>query len=271
MRPFFLEGQEIFDTPGFTNLVHTKTIVDPQIGGKLTGKAGNTTLGVLVANDEAPGKFDDPDAHGFGQTAQFLIGRARYDLYAESYVGAIMTDREFLDSYSRVAGVDGRFRMGQTHSAEFLAVGSSNRDLEGGKKSGPMFNAAFRRDGRQLSYRLRYNQIDPTSPPGPASSAGSIPGGSTPTSSTTGGPKAGSSVGGRNSSTCATSITPASCRTRNSAPTSTCVLPATSSSAPTDGAKWNASRLRFPQDAVLDAQRHPLQPPFLGLLRHRLG
>ena len=161
LRPFFLEGQEIFDTPGFTNLVHTKTIVDPQIGGKLTGKAGNTTLGVLVANDEAPGKFDDPDAHGFGQTAQFLIGRARYDLYAESYVGAIMTDREFLDSYSRVAGVDGRFRMGQTHSAEFLAVGSSNRDLEGGKKSGPMFNAAFRRDGRQLSYRLRYNQIDP--------------------------------------------------------------------------------------------------------------
>ena len=73
LRPFFLDGQEIFDTPGFTNLVHTKTIVDPQIGGKLTGKAGNTTLGVLVANDEAPGKFDDPDAHGFGQTAQFSL------------------------------------------------------------------------------------------------------------------------------------------------------------------------------------------------------
>ena len=70
LRPFFLEGQEIFRTPGRTNLVHTKTIVDPQIGGKLTGKTGNTTLGLLVANDAAPGKFDDPGAYGFGETGE---------------------------------------------------------------------------------------------------------------------------------------------------------------------------------------------------------
>ena len=161
LRPFFLEGQEIFRTPGRTNLVHTKTIVDPQIGAKLTGKAGGTTLGLLVANDEAPGKFDDPNAYGFGETAQFLIGRARYDLYSESYVGAIMTDREFLESYSRVAGADGRFRLGQTHSASFLAVASANRDLEGNDKTGPMFDLGFRRDSRHLNYRVRYNQIDP--------------------------------------------------------------------------------------------------------------
>ena len=141
--------------------MHTKTIVDPQIGAKLTGKAGGTTLGLLVANDEAPGKFDDPNAYGFGETAQFLIGRARYDLYSESYVGAIMTDREFLESYSRVAGADGRFRLGQTHSASFLAVASANRDLEGNDKTGPMFDLGFRRDSRHLNYRVRYNQIDP--------------------------------------------------------------------------------------------------------------
>ncbi len=161
LRPFFLEGQEIFETPGRTNLVHTKTIVDPQIGGKLTGKTGNTTLGVLVANDEAPGKFDDPNAYGFGETAQFVIGRARYDLYSESYVGAIMTDREFLDSYSRVTGVDGRFRMGRTHSAEFLAVASSHRDLDGNARSGPLLDVGFRRDARHLSYSLDFNRIDP--------------------------------------------------------------------------------------------------------------
>ena len=161
LRPFFLEGQEIFRTPGRTNLVHTKTIVDPRIGAKLTGKTGNTTLGVLVANDAAPGKFDDPNAYGFGETANFVIGRARYDLYSQSYVGAIMTDREFLDSYSRVAGIDGRFRLGQTHRAQFLAVTSSHRDLDGNTLSGPMFNAELRRDSRHLNYSLGFNSIDP--------------------------------------------------------------------------------------------------------------
>ncbi len=161
LRPFFLEGQEIFRTPGRSNLVHTKTIVDPQIGAKLTGKTGNTTLGVLVANDAAPGKFDDPNAYGFGETANFVIGRARYDIYPQSYVGAIMTDREFLDSYSRVAGVDGQFRLGRTHRAQFLAVTSTHRDLEGNALSGPMFNAELRRDSRHLSYSLDFNSIDP--------------------------------------------------------------------------------------------------------------
>ena len=161
LRPFFLEGQEIFRTPGRTNLVHTKTIVDPQIGAKLTGKTGNTTLGVLVANDAAPGKLDHPSEYGFGETANFVIGRARYDLYSQSYIGAIMTDREFLDSYSRVAGVDGRFRLGQTHRAQFLAVTSSHRDLDGIAGSGPMFNAEIRRDSRHLSYSLDFNSIDP--------------------------------------------------------------------------------------------------------------
>ena len=161
LRPFFLEGQEIFSTPGRVNLVHTRTIVDPQAGAKLTGKTGKTTLGVLAVNDEAPGKLDDPNAAGYGQTAQFLIGRARYDLYTESYIGAIVTDREFLDSYSRVAGVDGRFRIGQNYRAEFIAVASSKRELDGSERNGPLLDLEFRREGRRLNYALQYNRIDP--------------------------------------------------------------------------------------------------------------
>ena len=161
LRPFFLEGQEIFRTPGRTTLLHTKTIVDPQVGGKLTGKVGNTTLGVLLANDAAPGKLDDPQEYGFGRTAQFVVGRARYDMYSESYVGALVTDREFLDSFSRVAAVDGRFRIGQTHSAAFLAATSANRELDGAVRNGPLYDLQFRRDSRHLNYRLQYHEIDP--------------------------------------------------------------------------------------------------------------
>ena len=42
LRPFFLEGQEIFNLPGPINLVHTRTIVDPRFGGKVTGKVGES-------------------------------------------------------------------------------------------------------------------------------------------------------------------------------------------------------------------------------------
>ena len=161
LRPFFLEGQEIFRTPGRVSLLHTRTIVDPQFGAKLTGKTGNTTLGVLVTNDEATGRLDDSKSPAFGQNSTFFVGRARYDLHSESYIGAIVTDREFFGSFSRVGGVDGRFRLGETHSAQFVAVASANRDLVGNEKTGPLFDLAFRRDSRHINYRLQYNVIDP--------------------------------------------------------------------------------------------------------------
>ena len=161
LRPFFLEGQEIFQVPGQVNLVHTRTIVDPRQGAKLTGKAGNTTVGVLVANDEAPGLVEDvhPDLHG--RTAQVAIARARYDLYAESYLGVIATDREFGDGYSRVGGVDGRFRLGRTSSVSFQAAASQHRNLEDGDNSGPIFHLAYDRTGRNLSYSAAVDSVDP--------------------------------------------------------------------------------------------------------------
>ena len=110
LRPFFLEGAEIFQIQAPVNAVHTRTIVDPLYGAKLTGKAGDTQIGVLYANDEAPGKFDDPLNPGYDKSAQTFVGRARYDLYPESYVGAIVTDREFLDGHSRLIGFDSNFR-----------------------------------------------------------------------------------------------------------------------------------------------------------------
>ncbi|MEE2638432.1 MAG: DUF5916 domain-containing protein [Acidobacteriota bacterium] len=42
--PFCLDGQEIFQTATPLTLAHTRTIIDPGLGGKLTGKVGNTTL-----------------------------------------------------------------------------------------------------------------------------------------------------------------------------------------------------------------------------------
>ena len=160
-RPFFLEGQEIFQTSTPLTLLHTRTIVDPRFGGKLTGKVGRTTLGVIVADDEAAGRLDDSADPRFGTTAQTFVGRARYDLYSESYVGAIMTAREFGHDYNRVGGIDGRFRLGRTHRISFMGVGSETQSTEYGFLRGPAFEADFTRQGRNLSYGAAYGSVDP--------------------------------------------------------------------------------------------------------------
>ena len=161
LRPFFLEGAEIFQFRGPVSLVHTRTIIDPRYGAKLTGKAGKTTIGVMYANDEAPGYDDDVIDRGTGQSAQTFVGRMRYDLYSESYVGAIFTSREFAGSTNQVAGLDSNFRLGDTHSFGVRAVGTQDTDLDGLETSGFLLDASIRKTGRNLSYFLAHYALSP--------------------------------------------------------------------------------------------------------------
>jgi hypothetical protein len=161
LRPFFLEGQEIFDSPGPVTFIHTRTIVDPRYGAKLTGKVGKTMLGVMVANDEAPGKVEDRTDPAFGRSAHVAIGRVRYDIFSESYVGLIATDREFMNGYSRLGGVDGQLRFGRNHRLSFKVIGSDRSDSEHGRRTGPMTDVSFRKQGRNLSYGISHWEVHP--------------------------------------------------------------------------------------------------------------
>ena len=178
LRPFFLEGAEIFQMQAPVTVVHTRTIVDPQYGAKLTGKAGKTTLGVLFANDEGASLgVDDRLDPAFGQTAQTFVGRVRYDLYSESFVGAIVTDRQFLDGHSRLVGADSNFRIGATHQLGFRALGTDRRAAQSGPQVNPCPSTAdveapaacdgyamdfgFRKRGRNLSYSIDSFALSP--------------------------------------------------------------------------------------------------------------
>ena len=178
LRPFFLEGAEIFQMQAPVTVVHTRTIVDPQYGAKLTGKAGKTTLGVLFANDEGASLgVDDRLDPAFGQSAQTFVGRVRYDLYSESFVGAIVTDRQFLDGHSRLVGADSNFRIGDTHQLGFRAFGTDRRAAQSGPQVNPCPSTAdvdapaacdgyaldfgFRKRGRNLSYSIDSFALSP--------------------------------------------------------------------------------------------------------------
>ena len=72
-----------------------------------------------------------------------------------------MTSREFGQDYNRVGGVDGRFRLGQTHRLSFLALGSSTQNETEGTLSGPAVEVDLTRQGRNLGYSASYGSIDP--------------------------------------------------------------------------------------------------------------
>ena len=161
LRPFFVEGAEIFDFPGPVTFVHTRTIVDPTWGAKLTGKAGRFAIGLLTAEDEAPGNVGDVDDPLHGHTAQNFIGRVKYDVYSESHVGAIFTDRSFMDSSSRLGGIDGSFRLSRSMSTNFRLIESRHRDLEGVDRSGHIYDASISNTGRNLRWFAAAYELTP--------------------------------------------------------------------------------------------------------------
>jgi hypothetical protein len=162
LRPFFLEGAEMFNFLSPVTFIHTRTIVDPGYGAKLTGQVGAMSIGVLAANDIAPGKVDDELDPAFGRSANTFIGRARYDLYAESNVGVIFTDREFMSGYSRILGADGNFRLSRTVTFRAVGVGARNLDSDGVEsRNGHMVGTLLRQSGRNVNWSMNAYEITP--------------------------------------------------------------------------------------------------------------
>ncbi|MBI4513997.1 MAG: carbohydrate binding family 9 domain-containing protein [Gemmatimonadetes bacterium] len=162
-RPFFLEGQEIFQAPFF--LVHTRTVFDPLVAAKLTGKVGGTLVGALAALDETP-IIPRGDAVPAGEPAPsgsafFGIFRMRQDLARTSSLGLIVTDREFAGSYNRVAGVDAQARFGGRWNATVQGVWAETRNLDGTRLNDPAFRAEISRSGEHLNLEVFYNDLGP--------------------------------------------------------------------------------------------------------------
>jgi hypothetical protein len=133
-RPFFMEGSGIFTLAGQGNdnslqsAIHTRRIVDPVFGAKVTGSLGRLAFGTLTALDQAPGRNlpeGDPDT---GKDRLFNIGRAQYSLGPSQYVGALVVDSEFADGYNRVIGTDLSLRISPKQRINGFALASTTKD-----------------------------------------------------------------------------------------------------------------------------------------------
>ena len=158
-RPFFLENASFFQTP--INLFFTRRIADPQFGVRLTGKSGPFSIGALLSDDQSPGREVSLGDPIFGRRAKFVVLRLNRDIFQESTLGMIYTDREFLGSSNRVGGVDTHIKLNQNWAVNMQAVTSSTQYLDGTHTGGPAYDVEVEHTSRQLLYRFEFNDRSP--------------------------------------------------------------------------------------------------------------
>jgi hypothetical protein len=123
-RPFFLEGADYFSTP--VRAVFTRTIADPDVGAKLTGKRGDNTFGVIAVQDAItnilfPGQFGS-DSTTIEQSNTAIIGRYSWGFGDTSSIGGVFTARDGDGYRNLLGGLDARWRINDQHTltAQYL-------------------------------------------------------------------------------------------------------------------------------------------------------
>ena len=162
-RPFFMEGMGLFNVAHGNNMrtaVHTRRIVDPIFGAKLTGTTGKTTFGVLSANDDHPGDVGDRGDAFADRNKLFTIGRATYALRRSDYIGAIFTQTRHAGRGNLAGGADLSIRpsSAQLVSASFLATRTS--DSGNGDTSGNAGHVFYNYETRRLQTNWQVEHYD---------------------------------------------------------------------------------------------------------------
>ena len=186
-RPFFLENASYFNTP--IQLLFTRRVADPMVGGRATGRAGPYAIGAMVVDDRTP--FDAVGQH---QTAWLGVARVMRDLGRESYVGAFVSNRSSFAgdvtdaratedtsasnqrpatsrppatsdqrpaTSNRIVAADGRVKLGANWFAAGQAALSNTGGLGSAGADGSALFASMVGAGRRFNYELDYNDRSP--------------------------------------------------------------------------------------------------------------
>ncbi len=145
-RPFFLEGKEIFESP--LSPFYSRTIVDPDVAVKLTGKIDKISFGFLAASDNAPGNYSEDERTDLAicqqqrltnptqrcrieefvdKNALFSVLRVKRDFGANNNIGFFGTARIFPKNRNFVGGFDGTFKLNPSTVMTFQALGTHSR------------------------------------------------------------------------------------------------------------------------------------------------
>ncbi|MEK6650485.1 MAG: DUF5916 domain-containing protein, partial [Bacteroidota bacterium] len=193
-RPFFLEGSDLFrgNGDGFggpaLQLFYSRTINDPLVAAKVSGKAGSLSYGLISAADRNTSVFvpgeEGSDLVETGMKSLASVGRVRYDLGDQSYIGGILSHRSIkYDATNMVGGVDWNYRWTQNHSVSGVFYFSRTHELndpglfgdtrtfgttgrtaayDAETYSGLAMRLAVNRSTREENMGLTYEDVSPT-------------------------------------------------------------------------------------------------------------
>jgi hypothetical protein len=171
-RPFFIENAGFFASP--INLLFSRQIADPQFGARMTGKVGQWTLGALVIDDRQPGL--GVTASPYNTRAVDGVVRVTREFGRQSYVGAFVSSRDFVDTSNRVASLDARLKFSKNWVVDAQAVHTWTRqnmqagfaclwfpqNAQGmGSQQGNALWADASYIGRHFNFSTNYNDFSP--------------------------------------------------------------------------------------------------------------
>jgi hypothetical protein len=172
-RPFFLEGQNIFET--YFNAYYSRTIADPLWGAKFTGKTDKNSYGMIFAQDDQANFLIPSNQRSWlfswnGQELNSGIFRYQRDVGQDSNVGLIFTGRQGGDYQNYLFGADARIRLAENdflHSqvlrseTEYPLLPEVSEFFDGSKPGGNAYFFSYEHSAEHWSYELWYLDKDP--------------------------------------------------------------------------------------------------------------
>ena len=107
-RPFYLEGADLFSTSA--QVFYSRMINDPLVSAKITEKSGSFSLAYLGAEDRRspfiiPGE-EQSDFVASNVKSLNNVVRGKYALGKESFIGGLITTRNFANAHNYVGTID---------------------------------------------------------------------------------------------------------------------------------------------------------------------
>ncbi|MDH4156299.1 MAG: carbohydrate binding family 9 domain-containing protein [candidate division Zixibacteria bacterium] len=120
-RPFFQEGRDIFRT--LFNSFYTRTVNDPQLAAKLTGRSGPYRFGFVTAVDENSYYLvpkEESSVRPFNVGKSYVnVFRAMRSIGDGSQIGLIVNDRRYESGgYNSILALDQNIRLSRNYSID---------------------------------------------------------------------------------------------------------------------------------------------------------
>lgn len=130
-RPFFLDGAAYFKSSLF-ELLYTRTIAEPNVGAKLTGKTAQHSYAVMFADDDNSNiLLPSNQGSGFAslnENTKAGAARYQYDIGQQGIIGISSTHREGDDYRNTVLSIDGSYWFNHSDTLTYQIASADTRN-----------------------------------------------------------------------------------------------------------------------------------------------